>query len=243
MIESEEQLEGERLAPGEAFSFSCHPGLSCFNTCCRDKRLPLLPYDVLRLRRGLALSSDRVLQRYAVMEQDPASGWPALRLNLDGEGRCPLVGHAGCTVYEHRPTCCRIYPLARAVRRRPGGGVEEVFLRGETGGCQGWDQPHELTVERWLDEQGLAEYQQANNRLLAFLLHPRAGRPMELDERQVQGVILGLYNLDVFGQLASQDAFAARFELEPARLRRALATDEALLELAQDWLTTQFFGP
>lgn len=241
MIESEEQLEGERLAPGEAFSFSCHPGLSCFNTCCRDKRLPLLPYDVLRLRRGLSLSSEQVLQRYAVMELDPGSGWPALRLGLDEAGRCPLLGPGGCTVYGHRPTCCRIYPLARAVRQR-GDGVEELFLRGETSGCQGWDQPHQLTVERWQEEQGLAEYQRANNRLLSFLLHPRAGRPMELDPRQLQGVIMGLYNLDVFRQLAARDDFAGRFQLEPEDVQRALATDEALLELAQRWLTTQFFG-
>lgn len=242
MIESEQQLEGARLSPDEEFDFSCHAGLPCFNSCCRDKRLPLLPYDVLRLRRGLQLSSDQVLERYAVMEQDPASGWPALRLSLDDAGRCPLLGPDGCTVYAHRPTCCRIYPLARAVRQRPGGGVDEVFLRTATQGCDGWDQPHRLTVERWLQEQGLAEYQEANNRLLSFLLHPRASRPMELDDRRVQGVILGLYNLDVFRQLAGQEAFAARFDLEPAALEVALASDEALLELGQAWLTAQFFG-
>lgn len=242
MIESEEQLDGERLAPGETFSFSCHAGLGCFNSCCRDKRLPLLPYDLLRLRRGLELSSDQLLERFAVMEMDPASGWPALRLGLDPEGRCPLVGPNGCTVYQHRPTCCRIYPLARAVRQHGGGGVEELFLRTETTGCEGWDQPHQLTVERWMEDQGLAEYRQANNRLLSFLLDPRAGRPMELDERQIGGVILGLYNLDQFRQLAAQDNFAGRFELEPEMVVQALDSDEALLELAQDWLTTQFFG-
>ena len=242
MIEWEGQLDGERLAPDEAFSFSCHGGLSCFNSCCRDKRLPLLPYDMLRLRRGLELSSEQVLERFAVMEQDPASGWPALRLGLDPQGRCPLVGPRGCTVYEHRPTCCRIYPLARAVRQRPGGGVDEVFLRTEAPGCEGWAQPHLLTVERWMEQQGLAEYRQANNQLLSFLLHPRARRPMELDQRQIKGVILGLYNLDLFRQLAAQDSFAGRFGLKPDAVGQALASDEALLKLAQGWLTTQFFG-
>ncbi len=242
MIESEQQLEGTRLSADEAFNFSCHPGLPCFNSCCRDKRLPLLPYDVLRLRRGLEMTSDQVLERFAVMERDPESGWPALRLSLDDDGRCPLLGPYGCTVYAHRPTCCRIYPLARAVRQRPDGGVDEVFLRPATTGCKGWDEAHPQTIERWLQEQGLAEYQQANNRLLSFLLHPRAGRPMELDDRRVQGVILGLYNLDVFRLMVSPEAFAARFDLEPAEIEAALASDEALLELGQRWLTAQFFG-
>ena len=242
MIESEDQLDGRRLGSDEAFDFSCHPGLSCFNSCCRDKRLPLLPYDVLRLRRGTGLPSDQLLEQHAVMEPDPASGWPALRLSLDDQGRCPLVGPNGCTVYEHRPTCCRIYPLARAVRQGKGGEVEEVFLRTETKGCEGWDQPHQLTASRWVEEQGLAEYQQANNRLLSFLLHPKARRPMELSGQQVNGVILGLYNLDVFSQLVGQDGFAARFELEPEAVARALESDEKLLELGQRWLTEQFFG-
>ena len=37
--------------------FRCHPGLACFNSCCRNKRLTLLPYDVLRLSRALGRSS------------------------------------------------------------------------------------------------------------------------------------------------------------------------------------------
>ena len=243
MIEDEQQLSGQRLALDQAFCFSCHPGVVCFNTCCRDKRLPLLPYDVLRLRRGLELSSELLLERHAVMEIDPRWGWPTLRLALDTEGRCPLLGPQGCTVYAHRPTCCRIYPLTRAVRQVPGGDdLEQIFLRGETPGCEGWEQPHRLTVAQWIAEQGLADYQRANNRLLRFVLHPRARRPMELSEQQLQGVILALYNLDMFRQLASQQAFATRFELKPAAVEAALATDEILLQLAQDWLTTQLFG-
>ncbi|HET6921894.1 MAG TPA: YkgJ family cysteine cluster protein, partial [Anaeromyxobacteraceae bacterium] len=116
MIEAASDLAGRQLAPGEPFPFRCHPGLACFNSCCRDKRLMLLPYDVLRLARGLRVATGEFLAEHVELETDPGSGWPALRIRLAADGRCPFVGEAGCSVYRDRPTCCRIYPLARGVR-------------------------------------------------------------------------------------------------------------------------------
>lgn len=130
MIEEEGGLAGRRLAPGKRLRFACGPGLACFNACCRDKRLPLLPYDLLRLRRGLGLPSDRVLAEHAELETDPVSGWPALRIRLGEGGACPFVSAQGCTIYAHRPTCCRIYPLARA----PGPGPGQRGGAAQTGG-------------------------------------------------------------------------------------------------------------
>ena len=68
MIETEAQLQGCRLEPGQEFHFACHPGLACFNTCCAHKRLPVLPYDLLRLRRGLQMDSQAVLERFKQAE-------------------------------------------------------------------------------------------------------------------------------------------------------------------------------
>ena len=49
----------------DSFTFKCHKGLSCFNTCCRNKLLPLTPYDVLRLKGALGLHSDVFKQQVA----------------------------------------------------------------------------------------------------------------------------------------------------------------------------------
>jgi hypothetical protein len=58
----------------------------------------------------------------------------------------------------------------------------------------------------------------------------------------MHAVIMALYNLDVFRQSVALPDFPARFGLESATIARALASDEALLELGQDWLTAQLFG-
>ncbi len=47
-----------------SFSFACHPGLSCFTECCRDLRLALTPYDILRLKNRLGLASNDFLDQY-----------------------------------------------------------------------------------------------------------------------------------------------------------------------------------
>ena len=48
-----DQLPGIRLRAGDTFRFRCHPGVGCFNRCCRNLNLFLYPYDVIRLRNRL----------------------------------------------------------------------------------------------------------------------------------------------------------------------------------------------
>jgi hypothetical protein len=241
VIETEADIGGSRLAPGEEFCFACHPGLECFNSCCRQKRLPLWPYDVLRLCRGLGLGSGRVLERYATLEFDPRSGWPALRLALDDQGRCPLLTPAGCSVYPHRPAACRIYPLAWGLRPSGQGGGE-VYFRQKTHGCRGWEEPVTHTPAGWVADQGLEPYLESSRQLQGLWMHSgRRGR-LQLSQAQTHAVISALYNLEVFRQAAGRPGFAAAAGLEPDRVERALADDEELLLVGRDWLAARLFG-
>jgi Fe-S-cluster containining protein len=243
MIESEDDLAGRRLDPADPLPFRCHAGLACFNSCCRDKRLSLLPYDVLRLSRALGAGTARFLAERAVLEIEPGSGWPTLRIVLAGDGRCPFVGTSGCGVYADRPTCCRIYPLARAVRLEPGGEVAEVFVAEETGSrCLGFGAPATLTVAEWTRDQGLEPYRAANDRAARLFLDPRRPRPLALSPDDVHAVVMALYNLDVFREYVARPGFAARSRLEPAAVERALASDEALLDLGLEWARRRLFG-
>ncbi len=243
MIEAEGELSGRRLRRDAPMPVRCHPGLACFNACCRDKRLTLLPYDVLRLARGLGLGTAELLERHAELEIEPESGWPTLRLRLAGDGRCPFVAEAGCSVYPDRPTCCRIYPLARALRPGPDGEAEELFLLERTGArCLGLGAPAAHTVEGWARDQGLEPYQAANNRAARLFLHPRRARPLALAPADVHAVVMALYNLDVFRAHAARPGFAEASGLGAARVARGLASDEALLELGEAWLAARLFG-
>lgn len=243
MIETQADMGGQPLSLDQSFCFACHPGLECFNSCCRNKRLPLWPYDVLRLRRGLELDSAQVLERYAELEFDPRSGWPSLRLRLDGEGRCPLLTPEGCGVYSHRPAACRIYPLAWAAKpAAEGKPPQELFVRQETKGCLGWEESKEHTPAAWVADQGLEPYLEANATLLSLFFHPKRQGRLKLSQAQTHAVIAALYNLDVFRQAAAQAGFAQKAGLKPERVSQALKSDEELLSLGRDWLAARLFA-
>lgn len=244
MIETESELGGRRLNPGEPMPFRCGPELACFNSCCRNKRLTLLPYDVLRLSRGLRLASSELLEKYVELEVEPSSGWPTLRLRLEEDGRCPFVAKAGCSVYPDRPTCCRVYPLARAVCLRSDGEPAELYVAPPAGAsCLGFGAaPPSQTVEAWAAGQGLAEYRVANDRIAKLFLHPRRPRPMSLSPSDIHAVVMALYNLDVFRELVARPEFASKNAVAEAAVERALASCEALLELGQDWVAARLFG-
>jgi Fe-S-cluster containining protein len=242
MIETEAELSGRRLGPADALPFRCHPALACFNSCCKDKRLTLLPYDVVRLRRALGLRSAELLAEHAELEIE-ASGWPTVRLKLAPDGRCPFVREAGCGVYADRPTCCRIYPLARAVSLAGGAEPADFFVVEETGArCLGFGAGDAPTLEAWARGQGLDEYRAANNRLTRLLLHPDRPRPLSLSPAELHAVVMALYNVDVFREFVARPGFAAQTGVPAGRVERAVASDDALLELAQDWLASRLFG-
>lgn len=243
MIETQADIGGQPLDLDQRFCFSCHPGLACFNSCCRNKRLPLWPYDVLRLRRGLKMDSTQVLERFAELEFDPRSGWPSLRLRLDQEGRCPLLTPEGCGVYPHRPAACRIYPLAWAAKpAAEGKPPQELFVRQETKGCLGWEEDKEHTPAAWVDDQELEPYLEANAALLGLFFHPKRQGRLKLSQSQIHAVIAALYNLDVLRQAVAQPGFAQKSGIKQGRVNQALESDEELLNLGRDWLADRLFA-
>ena len=62
-----------RLDEDAKFTFSCHPGVSCFNQCCSDVNIFLTPYDVLRLKNRLGISSQEFLDKYTQLVADRKS--------------------------------------------------------------------------------------------------------------------------------------------------------------------------
>ena len=233
-----------RLGPGDTFSFSCHSGLACFNTCCRNKHLPLTPYDVLRLKRALGIFSDEFLTRYALYWTDPDTGFPSLclRMGEEPEKACPFVTPEGCRVYGDRPTACRLYPLGRAAgRSAQGAGSEPFFFLLDTPGCLGRDEPGALRVEEWQEAQGLGPYLLMNDRMLDIVHHADRDRRRPLDQGQIQKVIVACYNLDVFREFVVKTRLADRLGQNVSKRAGWADDDTALLDLGLAYLQAGLF--
>ena len=234
----------KRLGLTDTFSFSCHSRLSCFNSCCRNKHLPLTPYDIVRIRKDLGLHSDAFLERYTLYRLDPNSGFPILSIRMgDKEGQCPFVGPDGCTIYNDRPTACRLFPLGRSSGIRRGGTArEEFFYLLDTPGCRGVKEKKVQSIEEWRDEQGLVPYIEMNDKMLGLLFHPNRDGTRHLDQRQQQKVMVACYNIDLFREFVFKTRFLDQYETD-SETRNAVAQDDvALLTLGFTYLDGTLFS-
>jgi Fe-S-cluster containining protein len=99
-------VEPVRLGPDSQFTFKCHPGIECFTQCCRDINIILTPYDIIRLKNKLGLSSEEFLAIYTEPQILEKTGLPVITLKFldeekkDAAGKaCPFIRENGCLVW------------------------------------------------------------------------------------------------------------------------------------------------
>ncbi len=228
----------------DSFAFSCHKDLACFNTCCRNKHLPLTPYDTLRLKNALNLHSDEFLSRFTVYRLDKDSGFPIISLRMGDapQKACPFVAPEGCSVYNDRPTACRLFPLGRS------SGIshesmtkEEFYYLLDIPGCLGLEEKKIWSVREWRDNQGLLPYTEINDRMLELVFHEKRDRSKPLDEHQLQKVMVACYNLDVFRGFVFKTGFLDLYEIDKETCSKVKNDDNALLNLGLAYLDRALF--
>jgi len=236
--------EEKRLTGTDTFKFRCHSELSCFNTCCSNKHLPLTPYDILRIKTNLDIHSDDFLARYVVYRPDPASGFPILSIKmLEEDAVCPFVTPEGCAIYHDRPTACRLYPLGRSSGLdRKEGKPEAFFSMLPITHCRGLKETKSWTIARWVDDQGLTPYIPMNDRMLEILFHPRRDPSTPLSESQQQKVMVACYNLDTFREFVFETPFLSQFQVDDNTVQRVKTDDAALLTLGFAFLKKALYA-
>ena len=225
---------------GGPFRFACHPDVPCFNECCADLNLVLTPYDVLRLKNRLGMTSDSFLDEYTAARPPEGGRFPMIMLRMtDRPGRpCPFVTPQGCSVYEDRPGACRTYPLGRG---SASGGREAFFLVKEAH-CRGFEAGRDWTVQDWLADQGLTEYNLFNDLWMEVITSKASLGPDEHRGRKIQMFFMVSYNLDRFRDFVFQSPFLARFDVPAETVEAARRDDAALLRLGLDWLAFALYG-
>lgn len=231
------------VRPGEAFRFACHPRVPCFNACCGDLTLTITPYDALRLRKALGESSREFITNRCTLVVAPDTGFPMLQLRMmTGPGKpCPFVTAKGCSVYPHRPAACRTYPLGRATRLAADGSIVQQFFLVREAHCRGFQEERDWTPETWLADQGLEEYNRANDRLTDIMgRQKKAGLPMS--NRHTNMAFLALFQPDSFRKFIEDMKVFDRLDLSDERKRAVLEDEEETLRFAMDWLELVLFG-
>ncbi|MCB2181809.1 MAG: YkgJ family cysteine cluster protein [Desulfobulbaceae bacterium] len=215
-----------KLQEDEKFTFSCHPGVTCFTECCRELELALTPYDVLRLRTALGISSQEFLDAYAIVECEKEDVFPNVYLGMvdDGRASCPFVSPKGCLVYAGRPAPCRTYPLGRGAWQDQQGDNHTFYVLLTESHCDGFSENTEQTIKLWIEDQRLGPYFEANDLLVPLLQHEKIKQGFRPNAMQQDLYISTLYNLENFKKNDGKQS------------------DIEVLRSAVNFLITEFFG-
>ncbi|MBU4319087.1 MAG: YkgJ family cysteine cluster protein [Proteobacteria bacterium] len=225
------------LSPDDSFSFDCSSKIGCFNECCRDLNQFLTPYDVLRIKQVPGMSSSGFLEQYCGQHAGPESGLPVVTLKPADPLTlvCPFVSPDGCTIYQHRPSSCRMYPLMRAVSRSRGSGrLTEYFALLKESHCMGHEQNQESTVSQWIKNQGLLPYNDMNDKLLEVISLKNRICPGPMDVKTSRFCFMALYDLDPFRRHVFEKSILKDMTLDENLLEKARTDDVALLTLGME---------
>ncbi len=233
--------EQTRLTSESKFSFNCHSGLSCFNTCCSNLDIVLTPYDILRMKNRLGLSSAEFISEYTEPVIQKESKLPFLKLKLGDEGKCRFVAAEGCTVYGDRPAACRYYPLGFGIYKNEEAGDDFYFLIREDH-CKGFEEEREWTVGEWRKNQGIDEYDDKNRVWMEVILNKKLYSPeLEPDEKSLKMFFMASYDLDAFRDFVFESRFLDVFDIEEERLEMIKNDEAELMLFAHQWLLFALF--
>ncbi len=234
------EAEMTPLARSDTFRFACHPGVPCFTECCRNLNLVLAPYDLLRLKKALRVGSKELLSLYT--DQKPGNAPPMpmvyLRMAQNEERSCPFVTPEGCTIYEDRPTPCRLYPVGRGAGRDK----TQMFFTIKEPHCRGFEESRGWTLDEWVADQGLKRYTFMNDLWTEVVMDRRFPRMMSETPKKYQMFFLASYSLDMFREFVFGSRFLEMFSFPEELVEPWREDDDALLVLAMKWLRFSILG-
>jgi len=235
----------KQLKRDAKFCFSCKKEYSCFNLCCTDTNIFLTPYDVLRMRSHLNISSEEFLEKYTIQPFTKEQKLPVVLLKLldDDKKHCPFVKEEGCSIYEDRPWSCRMYPIGLASQktRSEEPGNEFYFLQSDDF-CEGHSSKQEWTIDSWMKNQGVEPYEQFSTLFREIVLHPSFDKGLDLSPQKMEMFHMVFYNIDKFRDFILNSTFLKRFEIAKKTLDGLKNDDIKLMEFGVDWLKFCLFG-
>lgn len=224
-----------------SFHFSCHAGVECFRSCCKNVDMFLFPYDILRLKNRIGIDSESFMRLYARLVQGDHPYFPAvmLKLNEDEERSCPFLSTNGCSVYSDRPSACRTYPLERAVDRTSvRGRYRDFYFLTDHKYCLGHHEKKLYSVSQWIREQQLQQYNNFNDVWAdldtIFATNPWKGEGSAGPKQQIAFMVC--YNIDGFRSFVNQQQILDQYRISSDRKRHIRSDDVALLQFGFDWL-------
>lgn len=239
-------LPGQRLEPTDEFHFKCHEGLACFNLCCRNLNLFLYPYDVIRLKTHLKITSGEFIDRYTDVVLRPGNHFPdvLLRMAENDEKSCPYLSGKGCSVYPDRPDTCRTFPVEQGLMFRGDAKPQPVFFYRPPEFCLGQHEHQIFTTDTWADDQDASMY----NKMTVlwseikglFQTNPWGFEGPNGNRGKM--AFMAVYNVDAFREFVFGSTFLKRYKVKEDIRKKIKRNDVEMMKFGFDFVKFSFFN-
>ncbi len=232
----------KHLNISDKITFNCRKDIECFNKCCKDVNIFLTPYDIIRLKNALEISSQEFLDKYTVSPFSKELKIPVIILKLNKEDKaCPFVTNKGCNVYNDRPRACRMYPIEENSHEISQETKKDFYLIEEEF-CLGHKESKELLVSEFLNNEGISKYNEMLEYFNKVISRKEIMEGDSLDTQKVGMFYLAFYNIDNFKEFVFKSSFLDKFEVSKEELRKIITDDVELLKFSSKWLRFALFG-
>ncbi len=241
---SEASIPPVQLDENSRFKFKCHSGVSCFTQCCRGINIMLTPYDIVRMKNRMQISSDQFLALYTKPELLEKTDLPVVTLKLldDEQESCPFVREDGCLIYTDRPTTCRYYPLGVASLSYKEEQEDGFYIMINEPHCKGFEEDQECTVREWRRDQGVDVHDKINAEWTELLVRKRSiPKNNRLTEKTKNMFFTASYDIDRFKRFVFESSFLSLYEVDPQTFEELKEDEIALLRLSFKWLKWLLF--
>lgn len=236
----------EQFGEDHVIKFRCYKGIECFNACCRNIDITLTPYDILRLKQRLGISSTGFLAKYTYPFEFAKNSIAGVKmLPVEGGTECQFMTEEGCSVYEDRPTSCRYYPVGLLSTRRADENFDRTsYAMVQEDHCKGHLEEREITIRDYRREQGLEEYDDEGRGWRQLVLKMKSAGPAigTLSKKSLRLFFMACYDLDRFREFVKSEGFNSTFDIDDATRDTILQDDLALLKFSDRLIRQVMFG-
>jgi Fe-S-cluster containining protein len=239
-------VETTQYDGSKVIQFRCHKDIACFNACCKNIDITLTPYDILRLKRRLGMTSGEFLREYTVPFEMEKEGIAGVKFNPVEDGTaCRFMRDEGCSVYEDRPTACRYYPVALISMRKQDEYTDvNSYALVKEAHCKGHFEDRSLTIDEYRQEQGLDDYDRLARGWRQLVLKKKSSGPTvgKASKRSLQLFFMACYDLDRFREFIISGPFKDTYEISDEIMKKILNDEIELMLFAFGFLRQVMFG-
>jgi len=222
------QLSGDAV-----IRFRCHKDIDCFNACCKNIDIMLTPYDIIRLKQRLGITSTAFLRQYTEPFEFGRNSVGGVKYKpKEGTNACQFVTDEGCSVYEDRPTACRYYPVGLLSTRRQDESFDRASYALVTEDyCHGHFEDRKLTIDEYRQQQGLEDYDELGRPWRQLILKVKSAGPAigNMSRTSLKFFFMACYDMDRFREFVKSEGFSTTYDLDQETMDRLLVDDLALL--------------